>query len=139
MLNYTVHHILKALPAHEKPIDKCIPFILPGLREELFGTLREEKETQESRAAKLYKEARGGLVEESLVILATRINFKETALTLIKPLEEVLERSGASARVLNKCNEGFQALVSGFVRNPGLTEEDALLFIYGVIDQSKRI
>ena len=44
VLNFTIHRILKGLnfkTTEKNPsLDRSIPFILPGLKEELFGTLR---------------------------------------------------------------------------------------------------
>lgn len=48
VLNFTVHRILKALTNQDikaRALDSSIPYILPGVKDELFGSLREEKES----------------------------------------------------------------------------------------------
>ncbi|XP_078664356.1 small subunit processome component 20 homolog isoform X2 [Branchiostoma floridae x Branchiostoma belcheri] len=134
VLTYTTHALLKSMEDRLEPggLDRCMDSLVEVLNEELFGKLAEEKEV-EGITSKL-KEAKSSKSSDSYEMLAKFVS-KTSLARLVLPLKEVLE-STQSLKTSRKVQDVLSKIVSGLMRNPGLSPDVLLIFSHGLVTES---
>ncbi|XP_035663826.1 small subunit processome component 20 homolog [Branchiostoma floridae] len=113
-------------------LDRCLDSLVEVFNEELFGKLSEEKEV-EGITSKL-KEAKSSKSSDSYETLA-KVVGKTSLARLVLPLKEVLD-STQNLKTSRKVQDVLSKIVSGLMKNPGLTPDAMLIFAHGLVTES---
>ncbi|XP_078582715.1 small subunit processome component 20 homolog isoform X3 [Branchiostoma floridae x Branchiostoma japonicum] len=134
VLTYTTHALLKSMEERLEPggLDRCLDSLVEVFNEELFGKLSEEKEV-EGITSKL-KEAKSSKSSDSYETLA-KVVGKTSLARLVLPLKEVLD-STQNLKTSRKVQDVLAKIVSGLMKNPGLTPDAMLIFAHGLVTES---
>ncbi|XP_066264950.1 small subunit processome component 20 homolog [Branchiostoma lanceolatum] len=134
VLTYTTHALMKSMEERLEPggLDRCLDSLVEVFNEELFGKLSEEKEV-EGITSKL-KEAKSSKSSDSYETLAKFVS-KTSLARLVLPLKEVLD-STQKLKTSRKVQDVLAKIVSGLMKNEGLTPDSMLIFSHGLVTES---
>ncbi|XP_064596875.1 small subunit processome component 20 homolog [Liolophura sinensis] len=134
VLSYTVHTILRNLSSQLTPgaLDPCLTSLLEVFNEEVFGQVAEEKDV-EGIVGKLM-EAKSSKSYDSYELIGRLVGQNSLTL-LIQPLKQILDTS-RNHKTSKKAQDILQRVSKGFLENPGLTEENVLVFIHGLTSET---
>lgn len=134
VLGYSIHAILDCMQSEMKEgdLDGCVTMLMQIVTEELFGQVAEEK-TITGITVKLH-EAKAKKSNDLIEIIAKYITSGSFAL-LVGPLKEVLDTT-QDHKCRRKVEEAFRRISVGFQHNQGVSPEDTLLFIHGLISNT---
>lgn len=147
----TVHSIILALSTHYKPstkctdsealtlpFDRCVPALVDLIQQDLFGTAQERRDA-EGVNGRYVKEAAGLMSFNTLEITASLVLFRPTAVhqpivmgihALVSPFLERLRLPNVQASTIRRIKECLTRIVAGLSRNPSVTLEEVLPFVY---------
>eukprot|EP00047_Mylnosiga_fluctuans_P015284 m.44907 g.44907 ORF g.44907 m.44907 type:complete len:2742 (-) comp5850_c0_seq1:279-8504(-) len=137
VLGHATHSLLDALVPSCKmgDLDDSIPNLTPILIEDIFGEVSEEKEV--AAIANKLKAAKKNMSFDSFG-LVSRVVSPGCIMRIIDPLKEVM-RSASTAKASRNIEEVFRFIGIGLAANKGLTVEDNLRFIYGLLSETVSI
>ena len=149
----TVHSILLALAEQlngqiegkfrdRQALDLCWPVVMEIVMDDLFGSMREQRET-EGIKRKYIKEAGGSKSTDALEIIARLLHFEPERVVeagksssvhvVVGPFLDKLNAGDVAPSTISKIRECLNRVAVGLSRNPTVTPEAALPFIYACI------
>ena len=147
---YTVHYILNHLTGANQEgtsaENKIVHTLEPGmitpamlqttsdlLLRELFGDLMEERMLEETKK-KHIKESKARKATPIFEVYTQYIDFSESFLNLIAPIVKTLEENPNFTRI-QQCEDLLGKVSSSLWKNPTLTGEQLLIFLYSIIER----
>lgn len=155
----TLHTVLLGLSKSYRPetpageialvnnLDYCVPAIMDLVQQDLFGEARERREVEGAKV-RYVKEASGSKGLDSIEVICSLICFQpsveicslgktlstSSVHAVVAPLLERLRSPEVDASSIRRVGQCLQRVVSGLARNPSVTREELLPFIYATIE-----
>jgi U3 small nucleolar RNA-associated protein 20 len=132
------------------PFERCVPAMLDIIHQDVFGKASEIKEVEHAQK-RLIKEAMGSKSYDSLEIIARKIYFKPSIISvsvqetlpglshasavhaLVTPLLERLREPDVSPSTIRKVKECLQRVTVGLSTNPGANYDELLPFVFATV------
>ena len=144
VLGYTVSFLLNtAVSMKDKNnLTDLFDFILPNvmeiLLEEIFGEVAEDREVE--TIAKRYIEAKNNKSLKMFTLLASKMDFKNSVLTMIFNLKAKLAFRENDNKSINKANEVIYHIVLGLKQNlETICKDELLILSYSMINHGLEI
>lgn len=133
VLGYTVNFILTKclLGTGSGKLDYCLEDILSVVENDVLGDVSEEKEVD--KIASKMKETRKTKSFETFQLVAENVTFKTHASKLMSFITRHLQKQ-LTPKLKSKLQTMLHHMTLGIDRNPTASQQDILIFIYGLIE-----
>ncbi|RKP25205.1 armadillo-type protein, partial [Syncephalis pseudoplumigaleata] len=137
VLGYTLHSLLATLQPTLKPSDvvDCLDLLMETLTEDIFGSIGEEKETEELTGKT--KEMRSMRSYDSYEILARIVPYAAVD-RLILPVKDIMSET-SSIKVMRKVDQVLVRLATGINHNPDFKAQSLAQFCHGLVALDAKI
>lgn len=131
VLAYTVHAIVAAMMSSLRPgdLDNCLEELSGVLKQDLFGTVAEEKDVEE--LAKKMRETKGTKSYDTFELLASIVSLSHVG-HLLRPLREAMEES-TQLKATNAVEMSLRRIASGLASNPSINASELLVLVHGML------